>query len=798
MNRHALGVLELHRVLDVVAAGATSELGAERVRALEPKTDREWIEREHGRVGAIRVLRGSDTPWHPEPIPDLRAALERLRVAGLRWTAGELHGGRQLFRSSRRTREALSSDKVQPAVRAVLGPVVSGLAVDKTVEAAIDRAIADDATVKDEASPALRKLRRELRASEGELIRLLEKQLARLDESFRVPDMSVTIRGGRYVIPVRREGRSALGGIVHDTSSSGATLFVEPPAAVEFGNRIRELEAEEREEVDRILAELTEQIRPRRDEMLASLDALVELDSLYARAVFAIKHECIAPAFSAPAEGWAIHDGRHPLLLTRGIEVVAFDLEMSASERTLVVSGPNTGGKTVLLKAVGLLSAMSQAGIPPTCGRGSRLAIFDDYFADIGDEQSIEASLSTFSAHLKNLAEILGSATSASLVLVDELGSGTDPLEGASLGWAILEELTQRGTTTLASSHLGALKELATQIAGVVNASLQFDAERLAPTYRFVKGIPGRSYGISIARRLQLPERVVARAEERVPNTERDVAALLEGLERQQAELKARETELEAILEDARRRVHDVAKRERNVRERERGVERQSRQDARKYLLNARAEIERTVRDLKKAGAEELEEKARAARQHAEQLAARQAVVIDQLDAEETKSKQRAAARGATTRRERAQAGDFVRVESLGGRTGRVVEVRGQDALVAVGSMKLTVPAGTLERIEPDEIEQAVSWHGDLPEATARPEVDLRGLRFDELDSRLMQALDDAIRADLPALRIIHGKGTGVLRERVAEMLSKDTRVKQFRLGAWNEGGMGVTIAELG
>jgi DNA mismatch repair protein MutS2 len=796
VNRHALAVLEFPRVLDEVAARAASELGAARVRSLEPVTDRSWIEREHARIAAVRSLRAGEPPVYPEPVPDIRAALERLRVVGATWSATDLLGAKQMLRSARRTREALSDEKRPAAARAMLAVFLDRLASEKSIEAAIERAIADDATVRDEASPALRKLRRELRASEGELIKLLERQLARLDESIRVPDMSVTMRNGRYVIPVRREGRGSVSGIVHDASSSGATLFIEPPAAVEFGNRIRELEVEEREEVDRILAELTDQVRPYRETLHTSLDALAELDSLHARAAYSAALECVSPTFVAPAQGWAIRDGRHPLLLARGVDVVAFDLELGESERTIVVSGPNTGGKTVLLKAVGLLSAMGQAGIPPTTGKGTSLAIFDDFFADIGDEQSIEASLSTFSAHLKNLGEILVSATAQSLVLIDELGSGTDPLEGASLGWAILEELTSRGTTTLATSHLGALKELATQVPAVVNASLQFDAERLAPTYHFVKGIPGRSYGISIARKLQLPEAVVARAEARVPTTERDIAALLERLEQQQAELKERDEHLHALLEDAKRRSQELVKRERNVREREREVERQSRQEARKYLLNARAEIDRTVRDLKKAGAEELDERARAARQQAEALAARQAEVIEQLDVEEEKARKRSARSGSASR-DVPVAGDFVKLDTLGGKTGRLLEIRETDALVAVGSMKLTVPMGTLTRIPAEAIEKAVSWHGDLPETHARSEVDVRGLRADEMDGIVLQALDDAIRADLPSLRIIHGKGTGALRERVAEMLRKDTRVRQFRLGAWNEGGAGVTVAEL-
>jgi DNA mismatch repair protein MutS2 len=795
VNRHALAVLEFPRVLDEVAARARSELGAQRVRQLEPRTDREWIEREHARVAAVRALRGGDSPWTAEPVPDLAAALDRLRVAGLSWPAAEFLSVKVLLQSSRRTRDALTDDKRPAAARAMLAPFLPRLLVERALEASIDKTIADDATVKDEASPTLRRIRRELRASEGELIRLLEKQLSRLDDAFRVPDMSITMRNGRFVIPVRREGRNAVSGIVHDTSASGGTLFVEPPAAVEFGNRIRELEADEREEVERILAELTELVRPRRDQLVETLDALAELDSLHARADFAARHDAASVTFAAARSGWAIHDGRHPLLLAQGVPVVSFDLEMTADEHTLVVSGPNTGGKTVLLKAVGLLSAMAQAGVPPTAGRGSRIAVFDDYFADIGDEQSIEASLSTFSAHLRNLAEILDSATASSLVLVDELGSGTDPLEGASLGWAILEELTRRGTTTLASSHLGALKELATQLPGVVNASLQFDSEQLAPTYRFLKGIPGRSYGISIARKLRLPESVVSRAEARVPATERDVAALLEQLEQRETEMKQREQELATLLEDARRRLQDTSKRERNVRDREREVERQSRQEARKYLLNARADIERTLRELKKAGADELDEKARAARQQAEHLAAKQASVIEQLDVEEERARNRAP----VSRPRDAElpiAGDAVRVETFGGKTGRVLEIRGRDAIVAVGAIKSTVPLQTLTKIAPEDLERAVSWHGDLPEAHVRSEIDVRGLRADELDSLVLQALDDAIRADLPALRIIHGKGTGALRSRVNEMLSKDTRVKQFRLGAWNEGGSGVTIAE--
>jgi DNA mismatch repair protein MutS2 len=619
-----------------------------------------------------------------------------------------------------------------------------------------------------------------------------------LEAHHRASDMSVTVREGRYVIPVRREGVRGVGGIVHGTSGTGGTMFVEPPAAIEYGNRIRELEAEEHEEVERILAELTDRIRPHREVMAESLDALAELDSLHARARYAIQFHC-SPASLAPARnGFAIRDGRHPLLLAKGADVVPFDLAMFPDERTLLVSGPNTGGKTVLLKALGLVSVMAQAGIPAPVGAESTIPVFDEVLADIGDEQSIEASLSTFSAHLKNLSEILRLATGDSLVLVDELGSGTDPQEGAALGWAILEQLTARGTTTLASTHLGQLKELATQVPGVVNASLQFDAVRLAPTYRLIKGVPGRSYGISIARRLNLPESVVARAEERLPQGERDMAALIERLEQKEDELAAREREAAAMAEDARTRIAAVLRRETNVRERERTLEKESRREARKYVLDARTEIERTIKELKNKGAavvgDSLEELGRNARRKAEELASRQANVLDRLDAEERAAERRSTQPRAARPVETVAVNDSVEVGTLGGKIGRVMDVRGKDAVVAVGSMKLTVPVKTLRRTE-KPLERAVSYLGDAPEVFVKTEINLLGLRADEAENEVLQAIDSAIRADLKTLRIIHGKGTGALRQIVDEMLRKDTRVAEFRPGAWNEGGTGVTIA---
>jgi DNA mismatch repair protein MutS2 len=802
MNSHALAVLEYPRVLAVVAERATSTLGARRIRALQPQTDLPWLAAEHRRVAATRALVESESGWAPEPVPDLTEPLARLRVAGTTWSAPELLMGAILLRSSRRTRDALGDPKRPAVVAAVLAPVTHRLVSAKSTEAAIERAIAEDGSVRDEASPALRQIRRELRASQGKLVALLERLMGGLESHHQVSDMSVTVRNGRYVIPVRAGARTAVGGIVHDSSSTGATIFIEPPAAVEFGNRIRELEAAELREIDRIVRELTEEIRPLRDDMLASLDALVELDTLYARARFGGEFRCAPFDIVEPGAGFAVVEGRHPLLLAQGVAVVAFDLEMSAAEHTLLVSGPNTGGKTVLLKALALISLLAQSGIPAPVGEGSRIAAYDNFFADVGDEQSIQASLSTFSAHLKNLTEIVGSATHASLVLIDELGSGTDPLEGAALGGAVLEELTRRGTTSIATTHLGALKELATEVPGVVNASLQFDAVALAPTYRLIKGIPGRSYGLSIARRLAMPEHIIERAIERVPKGERDVDRLLADLESREKALAERERLAEELVASSQARTQRLAEREKQVRDRERNAEKEARQEARRYLLDARKEIDRTLRELRQTSEDAAEAHARDARRTVEELASKQGEQLERLDREERNLARRerpapnAPRNGA---RDLPQEGDAVEVTTLGGKVGRLMEVRGKEAVVAVGVMKLTVPLRTLTKTNQQRArpEIHVPIMGDAPDIHAPTEIDLRGMRIGEMDDYVLQSIDAAVRADLRSLRIIHGKGTGALRERVTELVRKDTRVKAFRLGLWNEGGAGVTVLEL-
>ena len=793
MNLHGLAVVEFPAVLEVVAGRASSALGADRIRGSSPSADRTWIRAEHEREQAMRSLATGDVRWDPEPIPDVTTSAARLQVAGTSLEAQSLLGLAVLLRSSRRTIGALRDEKRPPIARAVLAGFGARLVSAHPVESAVEKAISEDGEIRDDASPTLRRVRRELRSAEESLFGVLEKAMRSLAPHQQVADMSVTIRNGRYVIPVRRDARNVVGGLVHDTSATGATLFVEPPAAIEAGNRIRELQGEELREIDQILRGLTELVRPLADGIASALDALVELDSLYGRARFATEFECAAADLANESEGFSIVAGRHPLLLAQRIEVVPFSLEMTGSERTLLLSGPNTGGKTVLLKAIGLFSAMVQAGIAAPVGAGSRIGVFDDLFADIGDEQSIAASLSTFSAHVKNLAEILRGATERSLVLIDELGSGTDPMEGAALGGAILEELTRRGTFTLATTHLGALKDLATTVPGVVNASLEFDAARLAPTYRLVKGIPGRSYGLSIARRLNLPANVLDAAEERLPKGERDTNALLTELQERDAKLAARDAETGELAAETRERLANVLERERRVRERERDMERESRSAARKHLLDARNAVEETIRELRATSTAAVEDAARLARRNIEQLAGDEAAALEMLEEDVVSP-------SSTRDREIAAAvpGDLVELETFGGRSAKLLELRDDDAVVALGSIKLNVPRASIRKAAIQLVAAGkVAVRGDIPEVHAATEIDLRGLRASEIEEVVMQAVDSAVLADLKVLRIIHGKGTGALRERVNEMLKKEPRVSTYRLGAWNEGGAGVTIAEL-
>jgi DNA mismatch repair protein MutS2 len=787
MSEHALEVLEFERVLERVARRASSELGRLRVRQLRPRTDRDEIVRELARVAAALRFQEERPEWGLGPIPDVTESLEQLSVEGAVCEPLELYRTGELLSTSRLLYlELLSREGSFPE----LGTVTQSLVDLPEIEKEIRRSVDSEGQVLSSASRELKRVRDGLRGAHSKIVRKLEGYLGTLPERFVVPDASVTIRDGRYVIPVRREGRREVGGIVHDESQTGATLYVEPPISLELMNRVRDLEREEGREIRRILGELTAQLALEHHAVLDALDALVDFDSLDARARAARAWNAEPPEFSVEAErGLEIRDGRHPLLLEGDPqEVVPFDLELSPDEHAMVVSGPNTGGKSVFLKAVGLTSALAQSGVVPAVGAGTRLSVFGSFFADIGDEQSIARNLSTFSAHLANLADIVEEADGTSLVLIDEMGTGTDPAEGAALARSVIEDLVARGATTLVSSHLGELKCLDTEGSGVVNASLQLDSERMEPTYRLVKGRPGRSFGIAIARRLGFPGAVLDRAESYREEGGVELDEVLERLERQEEELRTLVAELEVERATAERLRSEVEGREHSLEEAERTAGGRAQEEARKLLLEARAEVEAAIKQLRGASTDgvELDEAAREARRRVELAAHRHRRPRGQKPTQEGQVG--------------VAAGDPVRIESTGSR-GKVLEVRDDRVLVESGALRIEVPVADLARLDREGAadstpSQRGGWTGYTAQ-TARTEVDLRGMRVDEMDQALVRAVDEAVVGGLGELRIIHGKGTGALRSRVGELLGEDPRVRDFRTGGPAEGGTGVTVANL-
>ena len=786
LSADALDTIEFSAVLERIAGHAAGPLGAARVRGRAPTTDLRWIRLELARAAEVAALFRRGDSLLAEPIPDITRALARLRIEGSVLEGPELTGVQRLITASR----LVHADLARVADAAPLSAALARPLPEKSIERRLEQSLDPDGNLLDTASPRLAAVRREVQAARQRLMRRLDTLLRGLDAGAAPADASVTMRGGRYVIPVRRDSRVRPAGIVHDESGSAGTLFIEPSEAIELGNALREAQVEEERETLRVLRELTDLLRPALPLLRDLLEMCVAVDDLVARARYAVAVDGEVPEVDAAPASLRIVNGRHPLLLGGTEAVVPFDLEMSQKERTLLISGPNTGGKTVLLKAVGLASALAASGVIPPVGAGSRLPAFRAIFADIGDRQSIAASLSTFSAHVRMLRRVLEEADAATLVLLDEIGSGTDPAEGAALAGATLVSLTTRGSTALATTHLGSLKDLASHTPGIVNASLQFDAATLTPTYRLLKGVPGRSYGLSIARRLGVAADILADAEARVPAAERSLDTLLAAVEERERELRVkqqrlaeRQIELESLSARlAQQNEHQTA-REAELKQREKVAEKEARQQARAYLLEARQRVEEALGVARGAGEEA------AARE------ARRLVEEGIREAGEALSAGEAAGQrggGAAP----LEIGSRVRLESGG--MGEVSEVRADGkVVVTAGSIRMVTEPTSLVVVSRQEERKARAVTAPLPSSPAAPlEIDLRGMTGDEAEQATVAAVDAAVLSEQPFLRIIHGMGTGVVRERVQRVVSRDRRVSRYAFAPRNQGGTGVTIVE--
>lgn len=789
MTERSLRVLEFDKIRAQLTQYCVSDMGRELCGALMPSGRLDDVRRMQEETEEARTLITylGDTPMIP--FTDVRAQLHLAEI-GSALSPRALMEIASCLRASRAAREALVTDKQNTPM---LTANASRLSTFRPIEQAIGEAIISEDEIADRASSELFAIRRKMRACNERVRERLNGMIHSPSFQKYLQEAIITVRADRYVLPVRQEYRGMVPGIVHDQSATGATLFVEPMAVVEIGNELKQLTASEKAEIERILRALSAQIAPEAAAIGDNLAILAQLDFAFAKAALARQMHACPPKMNG--EGLIrILRGRHPLIDPE--KVVPLDIRLGEDFTTLIITGPNTGGKTVTLKTTGLFTLMAQAGLQVPAEHGTELAVFDDVFADIGDEQSIEQSLSTFSGHMRNIVSILEHVTPDSLVLFDELGAGTDPTEGAALAQAILSTLLTMSTRTVATTHYSELKEYALTTEGVENASVEFDVATLRPTYRLSIGIPGKSNAFEISRKLGLPEFVIAGAKELLSREQvrfEDVIANAE-YHRQVAQ-KERQIAEEARAEMVAIRNQAEAERKKLEEQRDKAIKK-AKDEAKRIVENARRESEQMIgelRAMKKAGGAQEHEIQRVKKQMEkaqEELAERQ----------ETGGEIPASVKP----------GDMVHVASM---DLDATVISGPDAKgyvqLKAGMMKMRAKLSDLRtmtstqqmlRKEQKKLERKRSMREmrvDVMTRQIRQELDVRGMALDEAIPEVQKFLDDAMLSSLGEVSIIHGNGTGVLRAGIADCLRRHPCVSSFRLGRYGEGETGVTIVSL-
>ena len=788
----SLRTLELPRVLEMLSAQAVSDEAKRRCLALRPETDVEDVERLQDETEAARrmmALRGSPGFSGVKPV---REILDRADRGGCLSTI-ELLTVAGLLTSARRTRDYFN-DKAGD--KSAIDHLFHSLHGNRFLEEKIKSAILDEDTIADTASPELADIRRHMRQAQAKSRQILQRIISSPSYSKILQESLITQRDGRFVVPVKAECKADMPGLIHDISSSGATVFVEPMGVVQANNELIELQGKEKKEIQRILAQLSADAAAHKDDIGWDYDALVLLDCIFARAELSYRMEGIRPEIRRDGSV-NLRRARHPLL--DPAKAVPIDIQLGETFDTLVITGPNTGGKTVSLKTLGLLCLMAQCGLQIPAGDRSAVAVYGSVLADIGDEQSIEQNLSTFSAHMTNIVAILVEADGHSLVLFDELGAGTDPVEGAALAIAIIERVRQAGARVAATTHYAELKTFAMTTAGVENASCEFDVETLRPTYRLLIGIPGKSNAFAISQRLGLSEDVIADAKRQMNGESVRFEDVITQLETKRQALEKKEQELDRLAvrreEDARRAREfreQMEKAKENARSRGEAEARRILKDARQQTDAIFAELEEMRRRQAAAltAIDDNEEKADLRRRLNE---AEAAVGVRQESREPIPAPSRPI-----------QAGD--QVEIPGVRQWAEVAAVNKDGSLSLkaGILKMTVKPNEVRLIEEAEKQgqkkkapPARSGGGTVFRSAASSELDIRGMESIEADSAVQTFLSAAAMGHLDTVTIIHGKGTGALRKAVHETLRRSKLVKSFRLGVYGEGESGVTVVTL-
>jgi DNA mismatch repair protein MutS2 len=782
INDRTLRVLEFTKIREILAEGALTEAGAEKCRNLVPFDDMSQVQAAQAETEEATVILHYIGGHPMTPFPDVRAALGICEKGGT-LSAGMLLNVAELLRAARAARDALVTERENTPI---LRGMAEGIFTARNLEKDITDAIISEDEIADRASSELMNIRRHLRGAQERIKEKLNQMIRSAAMQKYLQDPIITMRGDRYVLPVRAEYRASVPGLVHDQSSSGATLFIEPMAAVEMGNELKQWEVKEQQEIARILAALSAEIAPYADSMRETAELLAELDFIFARGLLSRRWVCVAPKMNQ--EGYLhIIRGRHPLIDAE--KVVPETVWLGKEFTTLVVTGPNTGGKTVTLKTVGLFTLMAQAGLQVPADPGTEMAVFEQVFADIGDEQSIEQSLSTFSGHMTNIVTIMHEVTPRDLVLFDELGAGTDPTEGAALAQSILTRLLHIGVRTMATTHYSELKICALTTKGVENASVEFDVETLRPTYRLSIGVPGKSNAFEISRRLGLPENLIDGAKKLLDGDTvkfEDVIANAE-YHRQVAE-RERQIAQEAGKETIRLR-DEAEKLRREMETKREETLRKTREEAKRILEQARRESETVISELKKM------KKAGQGDASAAELRRRLEHGIDEMS-----EGLRQEAQEDTEAPKTVKPGDRVRILTLGAE-GTVLappDEKGEVSLQA-GAMKFKAQMSQLRLIAAAKAPEksTVRAKTGMMSRTVASECDVRGMNLEEALGAVGIYLDEAVMAGLNEVYIIHGKGTGILRAGIQQDLRKNRHVKSFRRGVYGEGEDGVTVVTL-
>lgn len=788
MNQKALKTLEYNKIIEKLVAHASSPHGKEKCANLEPYDDLETINTLQLQTadGLGRLFKKGNISFGSAK--DIRPSLKRLEIGSVLGT-GELMAIASLLENANRVK-AYGRHEREDEPTDSLDIFFQSIEPLTPVSSEIRRCILAEDEISDDASPKLRSIRRQMKQLGDKIHTELSKIVTGSAKDY-LQDSLVTTRNGRYCIPVKAEHKNAVSGIIHDQSSTGSTVFIEPAAIVKLNNDIRQLEVKEAEEIEVILATLSELCAPHIEALATDFRVLTELDFIFARASLAMEQNATMPVFNT--KGYIrLKKARHPLIDKK--KVVPIDVSLGGDFHLLIITGPNTGGKTVSLKTVGLLTLMGQAGLHIPTMDQSELSVFEEVYADIGDEQSIEQSLSTFSSHMTNVVSFLEKADYKSLVLFDELGAGTDPTEGAALAIAILSTLHKRKVRTMATTHYSELKMFALSTPGVENGSCEFSVETLSPTYRLLIGVPGKSNAFAISSKLGLPDYIIKKAKEQLTEEAESFEDVITNLEHSRVTLEKEQAEIARYKKEIASLKSELESKQEKLEARREKIISQANEEAKRILQEAKDVADDTIRKFHKFGKENIS--AKEMEQERERLR-------QQMAKAESKTAIKPAKKKSTLKPEDLRLGDSVRILSLNlkGTVSTKPDNRG-NLFVQAGIMRTKVNVTDLELLdEPVITGPSISKTGAgkikmSKSASVSTEINLLGKTVDEAIAELDKYLDDAYLAHMPSVRVVHGKGTGALRNGVHKFLKKQRHVKSFRLGEFGEGDAGVTIVE--